>query len=89
MHVEKNVCESLIGTFLNIKGKTKDGFNACLDLIEMNTREELALREVGKRTYLPVVCYTSSKKEKISFCECLKGVKVPQGYSSNVKSLVC
>jgi len=29
-----------------------------------------------------------SKDEKISFCQCLKGVKVPQGHSSNVKSLV-
>ncbi|XP_068497787.1 uncharacterized protein [Phaseolus vulgaris] len=88
MHVEKNVCDSLIGTLLNIKGKTKDGVNARLDLIEMNIREELAPREVGKRTYLPAACYTLSKKEKTSFCECLKGVKVPQGYSSNVKSLV-
>jgi len=26
--------------------------------------------------------------KKISFCQCLKGVKVPQGHSSNVKSLV-
>ena len=34
MHVEKNVCASLIGTLLNIKGKTKDGVNARLDLIE-------------------------------------------------------
>ncbi|XP_068466379.1 uncharacterized protein [Phaseolus vulgaris] len=88
MHVEKNVCDSLIGTLLNIKGKTKDGVNARLDLIEMNIREELAPREVGKRTYLPAACYTLSKKEKTSFYECLKGVKVPQGYSSNVKSLV-
>ena len=47
MHVEKNVCDSLIGTLMNIKGKTKDGVNARLDLIEMNIREELAPREVG------------------------------------------
>jgi len=26
--------------------------------------------------------------KKIRFCQCLKGVKVPQGHSSNVKSLV-
>jgi len=26
--------------------------------------------------------------KKISFCQCLKGMKVPQGHSSNVKSLV-
>ena len=25
MHIEKNVCESLIGTLLNMPGKTKDG----------------------------------------------------------------
>ena len=88
MHVEKNVCDSLIGTLLNIKGKTKDGVNARLDLIEMKIREELAPKEVGRHTYLPPACYTLSKKERTSFCECLKSVKVPQGYSSNIKSLV-
>ena len=81
MHVKKNVCDSLIGILLNIKGKTKDGVNAHLDLTEMNILEELTPREVGKRTYLLAACYTLSKKEKTSFCECLKGVKVPQGYS--------
>jgi len=80
MHFEKNVCDSLIGTLLNIIGKTKDGLNARLDLIEMNIQGELAPIEVGKRTYLPPVV--------ISFCQCLKGVKVAQGHSSNVKSLV-
>jgi len=29
-----------------------------------------------------------STKEKKSFCHCLQNVKVPQGYSSNIKSLV-
>jgi len=29
-----------------------------------------------------------SRQEKISFCLCLKSVKVPQGYSSNIQSLV-
>ena len=29
-----------------------------------------------------------STKEKKHFCGCLKNVKVPQGYSSNIKSLV-
>ncbi|XP_031111967.1 uncharacterized protein LOC116015939 [Ipomoea triloba] len=37
MHVEKNVCDSLVGTLLDIKGKTKDGLNARLDLIEMGS----------------------------------------------------
>jgi len=88
MHVEKNVCDSLIGTLLNINGKTKDGLNARLHLIEMNIRGELAPIEMGKRTYFPPAHYTMSKDEKISFCQFLKGVKVPQGHCSNVKNLV-
>ena len=35
MHVEKNVCDSLIGTLLNIKGKTKDSLKCCQDLVDM------------------------------------------------------
>jgi len=54
----------------------------------MGIREELAPEERGKRTYLPPACYTMSKAEKQSFCGCLYGTKVPQGYSSKVKSLV-
>ena len=88
IHVEKNVFDSLIGTLLNIKGKMKDGVNTHLDMIEMNIQEELVPKEVGKRTYLPAACYTLSKKERTTFYRCLQGVKVPQGYSSNVSKLV-
>ncbi|XP_020239246.1 uncharacterized protein LOC109818226 [Cajanus cajan] len=88
MHVEKNVCDSVIGTLLNIKGKTKNEFNARQDLLEIGIRSQLHPRLEGKHTYLPLACHTLSRKEKTSFCQCLRGVKVPQGYSSNVKSLV-
>ncbi|XP_057248995.1 uncharacterized protein LOC130590530 [Beta vulgaris subsp. vulgaris] len=88
MHIEKNVCDSLIGTLLNIPGKTKDGPNARDDLKEMNIRTELHPILKGSRNFLPPAAYTLSRKEKIQFCECLAGVKVPQGYSSNFSSLV-
>ena len=42
----------------------------------------------GDRTYLPPACHIMSTIEKRSFCHCLKNLKVPQGYSSNIKSLV-
>ena len=35
MHVEKNVCDSVIDTLLNIQGKTKDDLNTRQDLVEM------------------------------------------------------
>ena len=71
MHVEKNVCDSLIGTLLNIPGKTKDSKTSRLDMEKMGIRKQLAPVEKGKRTYLPPACHTLSKKEKKIFCECL------------------
>ena len=29
MHIEKNICDSIIGTLLNILGKTKDSLASC------------------------------------------------------------
>ncbi|CAM8983989.1 unnamed protein product [Rhodiola kirilowii] len=88
MHVEKIICDSLIGTLLNIPGKTKDGLKARSDMLDMNIRTKLAPQTKGKRTYLPPSCTTLSKNEKTILCGCLKGVKVPYGYSSNIASLV-
>ena len=69
MHIEKNVCESIVGTLLNIPGKTKDGLNSRLDLIEMCLRAELAPKVGLKRTYLPPACYTLSRMEKRHYCK--------------------
>ncbi|GJV99674.1 transposon protein, CACTA, En/Spm sub-class [Tanacetum coccineum] len=89
MHIEKNVCESLLGLLLNIPGKTKDGVNARKHMVEMGIRNELAPQVMnGTKMYLSPACYTLSKAEKTSFCECLHGVKVPSGYSANIKNLV-
>ncbi|KAL4591741.1 hypothetical protein LXL04_004712 [Taraxacum kok-saghyz] len=89
MHIEKNVCESLIGLLLNIPNKTKDEINARKDMVEMGIRPQLApVENDRKRTYLPPTCYTMSKDEKTKFCRCLHNVKVPSGFSANIKKLV-
>jgi hypothetical protein len=41
MHVEKNVCKALVGTLLDIAGKTKDILQAWMDLEEMKLRKDL------------------------------------------------
>jgi hypothetical protein len=41
-----------------------------------------------KGTKLPTSCITLSKHEKKEFCEFLKTVKVPFGYSTNVSRLI-
>ncbi|KAI9125739.1 hypothetical protein K1719_003157 [Acacia pycnantha] len=53
MHVEKNVCDSIVGTLLNIQGSSNDGVKARLDLQAMGIREDLHPRPYGKRTYCP------------------------------------
>ena len=53
----------------------------------MGIREKLHPTSQGSRTYLPPACHTMSTNEKRSFCHCLHMLKVPQGYSSNIKSL--
>ena len=39
LHIEKNFCDSVIDTLLNIQGKTKDALNTCQDLVEMDIRD--------------------------------------------------
>ena len=84
----RKMCGSVIGTLLNIQGKTKEDLNTHQDLIEMSTQDQLHPRFDGKKIYLPSTCHTLSRNEKISFFYCLRYVKVPQVYSSNIKSLV-
>ena len=41
LDVEKNVCDSIIGTLLNIPDKTKNIVKTRLDLVEMCIHEQL------------------------------------------------
>ena len=88
MHIVKNVGESMVGLFLNTAGKTKDGINVRKDMVKMGIRPELAPQEDGARVFLPPACYTLSRKEKISFLECLQSIRVPSGYASNISRRV-
>jgi hypothetical protein len=53
MHIEKNVCENILCTLLNVPGKTKDTHNARLDLFDMGTCP-LCLGEGSKSPVLQV-----------------------------------
>ncbi len=89
MHVEKNVCDSLIGILLEIRGKTKDTLETRKDLQAMKLRNELHPIVLDKgRHKLPMAAYTLSKAEKTKMCETLSSIKVPTGYCANMKRLV-
>lgn len=89
MHIEKNVCDSIVGTLMNLDGKTKDHIKARLDLQEMGIRPELHPKVQDRnKVYLPPACYSMDKNEKEIFCSVLKKVKVPDGYAANISRCV-
>ena len=62
MHIEKNVCESIFGTLLDIKDKSKDGKKFCDELQQLGIRKSLWPQQKGKKIFLPPAPHTLSKK---------------------------
>lgn len=89
MHIEKNVCDSIVGTLLNLDGKKKDNIKSRFDLELMKIRPELHAPPTGDGKFLfHPACYTMTLAEKKAFCEFLREIKVPDGYSSKISHYV-
>ncbi|KAI5324104.1 hypothetical protein L3X38_033177 [Prunus dulcis] len=88
MHIEKTVCDSIIGTLLEIPGKNKYGIAARLDLLNMGVKTDLQPKYGERRTRLPPGPWNLSRAEKRTVCNSFYGMKVPKGYCSNIKNLV-
>ncbi|CAL8136155.1 unnamed protein product [Prunus armeniaca] len=78
MHIEKNVCDSIIGTLLEIPGKNKDGTAARLDLLNMGVKTDLQPEYGERRTRLPPGPWNLSRAEKREVCNSFYGMKVPE-----------
>src|SRR3954466_7282726 len=89
MHVTKNVCVNLLG-FLGVFGKTKDTPEARQDQQRLKAPEDPMHpeNEKGKRCHLTPASYALTKAEKEIFFECLSSIKVPFGFSSNIKGII-
>ncbi|XP_028078125.1 uncharacterized protein LOC114279733 [Camellia sinensis] len=87
MHIEKNICDNLVGTLLSIDGKNKDTDKAHLDLEDMRIRKELHLKRRSNGSFeKPPVSYILSPVERQGFCDFLKLIKYPDGYATNISS---
>ena len=72
MHVEKNICESILGTLLDIEGKSKDSEKARLDMQHLGIRKDQhPMLENGKYT-LPPALYSLEKEDKKLLCKFLQ-----------------
>jgi len=65
MHIEKNVCDCIIDTLLNIPDKTKDTVKLKLNLVEMRISKQLGPYKRDQYIYLPPACHTLFRKENI------------------------
>lgn len=70
--IGKNVCESIYDTLLNILRKTKEDLKSRIEFGPLKITNNLSPDFLNKKR-----C-----------CECLRNIKVPHGYSSNMKNLV-
>lgn len=84
MHVEKNICDSVIGTLLDIAGKTKDTKKARLDLADIKIRKGLHLKRQGNKLKKPHARYVLKLEYRRLLCKFLKFVKYPDGYAANI-----
>jgi hypothetical protein len=88
MHIEKNICESILGTLLEIEGKSKDSKKARLDKQQIGIRQDQHPIIENDKYTLPPVLYILDKAEKKILCQFLQGVKMSDGVASNIMRCV-
>jgi hypothetical protein len=68
----------------------KDGLKSRMDLVNQNIKTEIhpTLAAQSGKVDLPGTSYNLTRDEKRAMCQWLRGVKVPTGFSSYIKSLV-
>ncbi|KAG8382892.1 hypothetical protein BUALT_Bualt05G0126500 [Buddleja alternifolia] len=84
MHIEKNVFDNVFNMVMNVKGKTKDNINACLDLQNVCKRRNLNLKEVNEKCLKPKASYALTKDERQMLLKWIKDLRLPDGYVSNL-----
>ncbi|KAI5343117.1 hypothetical protein L3X38_010993 [Prunus dulcis] len=88
MHVEKNVFDALVGTILDIEGKTKDTIKARLDLERMGIRRGLWMNRDSDKGRRDLAFFSMKPNDKKKFLKFVSSVKFPDGYASNIACCV-
>ncbi|KAI5334389.1 hypothetical protein L3X38_024522 [Prunus dulcis] len=88
MHVEKNVFDTLVGTILDIDGKTKDTIKARLDLERMGIRRGLWMNRDSDKARRDLAFFSLKPNDKKEFLKFVSSVMFPDGYASNIARCV-
>jgi len=85
MHIEKNVCDNILGTILNVNKKSRDHANVRKALEEVGIKPHLSLQaSPGRDPIMPMAPYSMSLDEKERFLKVLQKLRLPDGYGSNI-----
>ncbi|KAJ9565527.1 hypothetical protein OSB04_001493 [Centaurea solstitialis] len=91
MHIEKNVCDNILGTILGFDGKSKDDLKARKTLEDMKIRKHLWPKKPrgtsGKPT-LPYANYTVKPQFRLEVLDQIVAVQYPSGYAGSLKNKV-
>jgi hypothetical protein len=85
MHIEKNICDSILGTLLGIDGKTKNSEKAQLYMQHLGIRNDQHHVIKNDKYSLPPSMYSLGKEHKILLCKFLEGLNMPDGYAANIR----
>ncbi|KAL6133303.1 hypothetical protein ACLB2K_065540 [Fragaria x ananassa] len=88
MHIKKNCCDAILGTLLNIPGKTKDVVASRLDMVDMGIHTDLKPTAGVKRDKLPLASWNLFVDERKIVCNSFFHMKGPSRFSSNIRNLV-
>ncbi|KAI5350583.1 hypothetical protein L3X38_003474 [Prunus dulcis] len=80
MHVEKNVFDTLVGTILDIEGKTKDTIKARLDLERMGIRRGLWMNKDSDKAKRDLAFFSMKPNDKKEFLKFVSSIKFPDGF---------
>lgn len=86
MHIEKNVCDNVIGTLLGIDGKTKDDTKSRKTLQEMGIRRHLWQKK-GDKKFLEE-SYVVKPQFRSHVLDQIAAVRYPSGYAGSLKNKV-
>lgn len=88
MHIEKNVFDNIIGTILDLEGKTKDGLKARESWMKQGVHKEMWPEASSSSKNIPKAIYTVSPEGRKEILEWMRDSKYPSGYAGSLKSKI-
>lgn len=89
MHIEKNVCDNILGTLLNMDKKSRDDLSAREAIKKLGIKPHLwPQSHPNGEKYMPPASYSMSLEEKERFLRVLHKLKVLDGYGYDLSRCV-